>query len=190
MTNGATFELSFMLIHEWPLFFGVALVADLVIAVSPAQLVGKETTMRVVAVAALEQPFVDPMVKRASELRANLQMAAVAQPWCSLFQQEFFFFRVMRVVAIGAGYSAFQMGRPAIIVVLCAVLVAIQAARADLRGRSIFKCKDLGLVPAAVHVSFPWAVARLATLPFGPRVGIELARHGCGNMRCVFEALG
>ena len=81
MTNGATFELGFMLIHEWPLFFGVALVADLVIAVSPAQLVGKETTMRVVAVAALEQPFVDPMVKRASELRADLQMAAVAQLW-------------------------------------------------------------------------------------------------------------
>ena len=93
-------------------------------------------------------------------------------------------------MAFYARDSALQVSRPPIVVLFLTVLVAIQAARADLRGRSIFKCKDLGLVAAAVHVSFPWAVARLATLPFGPRVGIELARHGCGNMRCVFEALG
>lgn len=132
MTNGAAFELGFMLVYEWPLFVGVALVTDLVIAVGPAQLVSKETTMRVVAVAALEQPFVDPMVKWASELRANIQMAGVAQLWCSLFQQEFFFFRVVRGMAFYARDSALQVGRPPIVVVLLGVLVAIQAACTDL----------------------------------------------------------
>ena len=54
MTNGATLDLGFVLVDERPLLFRMALVADLVIAVRPAELMGQETAMGVVAIPALK----------------------------------------------------------------------------------------------------------------------------------------
>jgi len=54
MTDRAALEFGFVLVDKWSLLLGVALVADLVIAVGPAKLVRLETTMRIVAIAALQ----------------------------------------------------------------------------------------------------------------------------------------
>jgi len=106
MADSATFDLGFVLVDEGPLLFGVALVANLVIPVSQAQLMGLETAVWIVAVSALEQPFADPVMKWPGKLSAYLQMARVTELWRGLFQQEFAFFRMVRGVAIDAGDAA------------------------------------------------------------------------------------
>ena len=79
MASGAALQLGFVLVDEGTLLVGMALVADLVIAVGPAELVSQETTMGVVAIATLQQPFIDPVMERPCELRPHIQMAFVAK---------------------------------------------------------------------------------------------------------------
>src|SRR5215469_4427462 len=190
MAHRATLDLRFVLVDKGSLFIRMAFVANLVIAVSAAELACQKASMRVVAVAALEQSFVDAMMKWPGELGPDIQMAAIAEIWSSFLQQELLLFGVVRVVAIGATYAALQVSRTSIVVVLLAVLVAIEAARADLRGGRILKCEDLRFIATAVHMSLAGPVTRFATLPFGSRVSIELSGHGGHKMRSVFEAFG
>ena len=67
-----------MLVDEWALLFGVALVANGVLRRGRAHL-RHHRSMDVVAVGALNQAFVDPMVKRHSELGLFAEVAGVAQ---------------------------------------------------------------------------------------------------------------
>jgi len=187
MANGATLDLSFVLVDERPLLFGMALVADRVIAVSTAKLVGQETAMRVVAIRALNQAFIDPVMKGSCELRAHIQVTAVTQLRCRLFQQKLAFFCVVGIVAIDARNPALQVRRPPIIVVLRTVLVAIEATRTDLCRRSVLKGENLALVAAAIHMGLAWSVAGLATLPLRPPMSCKLRRHGGRKMRRLFE---
>src|SRR6516165_7914641 len=100
MTNRATLDLGFVLVDERPLLFGMALVADLVIAVRSAELMGQETSMGVVAIPALEQTFVDAVMKWPCELRAHIEVTVVTELWRGLFQQKLSFFCVVGIVAI------------------------------------------------------------------------------------------
>src|SRR5450432_1075290 len=75
----ATLDLRLMLINERALLVGMALVADLVLACDSAQLVAFKSTMGIVAVAALHQPFIYTMVKRTCELCAHIHVTAVAK---------------------------------------------------------------------------------------------------------------
>jgi hypothetical protein len=79
MANGAALQLSFVLVDEGPLLVEMTLVADLVKAGGPAELVSQETTMGVVAIAALQQPFVDPVTERPCELCPHIQMALITK---------------------------------------------------------------------------------------------------------------
>ena len=92
-------------------------------------------------------------------------------------------------MAIDAGDAALQVGGAAIVVLLMAALVAIQAASADLRRRGVFKGKDFRYVPAAVHVLLARTVAGFATVPFGTRVRVQLGVHRGGEMRRACEAV-
>ena len=121
------------------------------------------------------------------ELRAHIQVTAVTELRCGLFQQKLAFLCVMRIVAIDARHPASQVRRPPIVVVLRTILVTIQAASADLRRGSVLKRENLALVAAAVHMGLAWPMACLAALPFRPRVGSELRRHGGRKMRGLFE---
>jgi len=49
----AAFNLCFVLVNEWALFIGVALVADFILANRGTQLVALKSAMRIVAVVAL-----------------------------------------------------------------------------------------------------------------------------------------
>ena len=80
MANSAAFQLCFVLVDEGPLLVKMTLVADLVKAGGPAELVSQETTVGVVAIAALQQPFVDPVTERPCELRPHIQVAPIAKP--------------------------------------------------------------------------------------------------------------
>ena len=95
--------------HEWPLLVGMALEADDVPGIRspdlPHQMVGLPDTGRsvlVVAVGALDQALIDPMVLRHIELGLLLQMAGVAKSGLFLDQQELFRGRVVRRVAVDA----------------------------------------------------------------------------------------
>src|SRR5580765_1335739 len=115
--------------------------------------------MSIVAVGALHQPFVDAVVKWPGKLSADIQMARVTEFRRGLFEQKLAFSCMVRGVAIDAGDSALQMGRAAKIVLLMAVGVTVQAARTDLHRRRVLESKDLGLVPAPIHVRLTGAMA-------------------------------
>lgn len=96
MTHGAPFDLRFMLINEWSLLVGMALVTDFVRTRCHTQLVLVKATMRIMAIVALNQPFVYPVMKRASELRTDIQVTSVAKLGRSIFQQELRFLWMVR----------------------------------------------------------------------------------------------
>lgn len=96
MTDSAAFDLRFVLINEWPLLVGMALVTDFVCPRGQAQLVLIKTTMRIMAIVALNQPFVYSVMKRASELCTDVQVTSVAKLGRSIFQQKLRFLGMVR----------------------------------------------------------------------------------------------
>jgi len=74
----------------------VALEADRILRGRSPHLVGLYRSMYVVAIAALDQPFVYPMMKWHVELRFLLEMAPVAKLGLGLYQQEIRVFTVVR----------------------------------------------------------------------------------------------
>jgi len=66
--------------------------------------------MRIMAVVALDQPFIHSMMERTSELRPHVHVAAVAEFRRGFLQEEFRGFRVVRRMTIEAGYATLQMG--------------------------------------------------------------------------------
>jgi hypothetical protein len=125
MADSATFDLGFVLVDEGPLLFGVALVANLVVTVGSTELMRQKSAMSIVAVGALQQSFVDAVMKWPGELSAHIQMARVTELRRRLFEQELAFSCMVRGVAVDAGDSALQMGRAAKIVLLVAVGVTV-----------------------------------------------------------------
>jgi len=65
--------------YEWPGLIGVAFETNGVISGSRAELARIEPAVRIVAVRALYQSLVHPMVKRSRELLIHFQVAAIAQ---------------------------------------------------------------------------------------------------------------
>ena len=74
-----------MLVHKRPGLFCVALKAHRILRGSGPQLARQESAMRIMAIAALHEPFVNTMVKSARELLLCFEMAAVAKLWLPLF---------------------------------------------------------------------------------------------------------
>lgn len=92
MAGHATFRLHHgMLVYKRSGFVRMTLEADGVLRGSGAQLARQKSTMRVMAIAALHEPFVDTMMKGARELLFCFEMAAVAKLWLLLFHQELAF---------------------------------------------------------------------------------------------------
>ena len=139
--------------------------------------------MLIVAIRALDQSFVHPMMKRLTEFGLDVQMAGIAKPRLAADQQELRLLGVVGGVAIRAGHAIRVMRRALEIAVLLAVLVAGQAAIGNLLGRSSLEHKYLGLVAAALDVRLSRAVARFAPLVFRTTPRIQ-----CGfPVRRLFE---
>lgn len=78
MACDASFDLDWnVLEHEWSRLFRVAVEADLVLSRGGTQLPGKESSMRIMAIAAGDEPFVDAVVIGFGEIRLYFKMAAI-----------------------------------------------------------------------------------------------------------------
>ena len=74
--------------NKRPLLVGVALEADFALRRGGPHLIGLHRAMRIMAVGALHQPFIHPMMERHLELRFLLQMACVAKLRLRFDEQE------------------------------------------------------------------------------------------------------
>jgi len=168
MAGDAAFGLHHrVLVDKWPCLFGMAFEAQGILRRSGAQLAGQESAVRVVAVAALHESFIDAVVKRTIELLFGFKVTAVTKLRLAFLHQKLTLLLSVRVVAIGAADIALQMRRPSEVAVLFAVLMTGEAARADLFRRSVSEREYFRLVSAAIDMLFSRPVTGFAALPFG-----------------------
>src|SRR5579859_875348 len=186
MASRAAFDLDgFMLIHKWAGFVGVAFEANQVLRLCRSQLTVLEAAMRIMTIGALHYSFVYAMMERSVELLLLIQVAAVAECWLLIFQQKLALLCMVRVVAIRAGHSVLKVDGACIIAVLLPILMAIEAAGADLLCRCALKRENLSLISAAFDVCFPWPMASFATMPLRAFLCIQ-GRH---IVRSIFKVL-
>ncbi len=129
--------------------------------------------MGIVAIAALDEPFVHAMVEGHGKLRLLLQMAAVAQLRLRLHQQEFLGLRVVRRMAGGATHLILAVQRVCGVHVLDGRSVAGEASIVDFLRRMFREDENLGLVAATGNVRSPWSMASLAALMGRAALGVE-----------------
>ncbi len=183
----AAFDLDgFMFVHERSGFFRVARKANQVLRPRGPQLPRLESAMLIVAIRAFHQPFVYPVMERPVKLLFLVEVTSIAQIRLLRFQQELALFGVVRIVAIGTTHPILQVDRTREIPVLFAILMAIEAPRADLLRRSIFKRENLGLVAPAFDVFLPGSVASFAAVPFRTFLLIQ-HRHVVGGILIALE---
>lgn len=151
-----------MLVHKRALLVRVTLEADRILRRVGPHLLRPHCPVRIVAVAALNEPLIHAVMERHFELRLLLEVAGVAKLGLRLCEQEVRFFSLMRGVAGDAtDVRSFMLG-VAGIHVLRATRVARQAPLVNVLGRVIVKDENLARVAAAFHVRATWPVAVLA----------------------------
>jgi hypothetical protein len=166
MTDRTTLEFRFVLINEGTLFLGVALVANLVPRSIRPQLLWPECPVRAVTIVALNQPFIDTVMKRPGKLGLHVHVARVTKLRGFRFHQELAFLGMVRRMAIDAGHAVREMHGTVVVAVFLGVLVAPQAASAGFLRRAALEREDFRFVPTAIHVLFARAMARFTTVPF------------------------
>src|SRR5216683_62549 len=162
-----------MLVDEGSGFVRVAFEADGVLRRGGAYRTAEESSMRVVAVVALHQPFVDAVVEGAVELLLHFLVAAVAKQRRLFLHQELAFLRMVGRVAVYAAHVVLQVRGTSVVAVLLSVCVASKAACADLRCRGVLEGKDPGLVTTTFDVRFPRTVACFTTVPLRALFGVK-----------------
>src|SRR5437773_11755474 len=98
-----------MLVDERTSFVRVTFEAHSVLRGGGAYRAGEETSMRVVAVVALHESFVDAVVESAVELLLYFLVAPVAKQRGLFFHQEFAFLRMVGRVAVYAAHVVLQV---------------------------------------------------------------------------------
>jgi|SRR5580692_3314873 hypothetical protein len=120
-----------MFVYEWPTLIDVAVIADLVFSDRRAHLMRPLSAVRVMAIGALDEPFVHAMAKRHRELRPLLLMAPIAELRLRPHQQEFPRFRMVCRMARSAGDIVPGMQRIDDVQLLGATRMAAQALGVD-----------------------------------------------------------
>ena len=160
--------------YKGALLVRVALEAHRVLRGRSPHLVGLYRAVHVVAIAALDQPFVHAMMERHVELRFLLEMAPVAKLGLRLYEQEIRFFTVVRRMARDATNAILGMLRVDCIHVLCATRVAAQAARINFFGGGFFEKEEFGGVGRISGVARCGAVTVLAAVLRDPAFLVRL----------------
>src|SRR5271156_6717305 len=189
MTDHAAFNFCFMLVDERPLFFGVALVADLVTVRIRLQLFWTEGSMRTMTIFTFNKSLVHAVAEGARKFSTNIHVTRETKFRRLRLHQELALLGIMRRMTIEAAYAVCQVRRAVIVPMLFGVLVAAQAAGAGLLRCGVLKGKDFRLVAAAVDVLFPRAVTSLAAMPLHAFVRVELRVHGSGEVGRSGETL-
>jgi len=178
----ATFRLHRgMFEHKRPTRLGVALGADHVLIGGGLDLIVAKGAVSVVAVAALHQAFIHPVVEGFRERRLDIGVAGIAK--LRLCGDEEFVFTARRVhaMATGAAYAGFGMGRP--VEVGMRAGMASEARRIDHLGRGFAQLKDLGDIAAGLHMGLAWAVAALTG---GAGTAVQQGQLGVRIVRKLF----
>jgi len=160
---------------------GVALGADPILISRVSQVVVPESAVNIMTVAALNQPFVHPVVERHTERRLHISVALIAELGLRSFQQLLRGFAGVNAVAARAADAGLGMRRTQKVGMRASVTT--EALFINLLGRGLGGVEDLGDIAAALHVGLPRPVASLAG-------NASLAMHH-GNLlvRIVGEAL-
>ena len=136
VTTGATIGLyRHVFIDEGPLFIHMAFEANLVSVGESPDLPKGGRAMSIVAIAALDQTFIDAMVVRPTEVGDCGLMTAVAKSGLRLNQQMFRFRGVMRRVAVETTDVVAGVRRTREVPLLVIFTVASQATSACLLAR-------------------------------------------------------
>ena len=159
--------------NKGPLLVGVAGKADGILRGRGADLFRTSSAVRIMAIGALQQTFVNAMVKRHFELCLLLQMAGVAELRLRFDQQEFLGTGVVRGMAGNATDIVQRVNRVDRIHVLRSASVAGHAAGVDFLGGSVLESKNFRNVAATGHVSCARSVAGLATLQIRAFLGVQ-----------------
>jgi len=88
--------------------------------------------MRIVAITALHESFINPMVERSIELLFRFKVAAVAKLRLVFLHQKLVFSRIVRIVAVRTAYIVLKMRRSSKVAVFLAVLMTGEAPGANL----------------------------------------------------------
>ena len=132
-----------MFVNKRTGFVGVAFVANRVLRRGRPQLPCQKSTVRIVTVVALHEPFVHTVMKSSRELLFGLQMATVTKLRLLLLHEELTLLGMVRGMAVGAPDVVLKMRRARKVAVLLAVGMAPEAAVADLLRRGILERKYL-----------------------------------------------
>ena len=154
----------FMLEHVRTLFVRMALKAHKILGGRGSHLFWFHRSVHVVAVAALNQAFIYPVVKRHLELGFLSQMAGEAKFRLGFCKQKVRFFAVMGRVAGDATHAVLGMLRIDCVHVLRAAGVAGQATVVDFLCRGFLEGEYLGDVTTARNVSRTGPVAIFAAV--------------------------
>jgi hypothetical protein len=163
-----------MLIDKRTGLFHVTLQANGILVGYAPHLRIREPTVLVVAIGALDQFFINPMMEGLGEVGFDFGMASVTQLRLRLHQQVLRFFVMMRRVAIQAIHVVALVGGAQKVAVLLSVLMAGEAGGADLIRRGGLERDDFRGIAARLHMRLARAVAGFA-LPYGSR-GIALIK--------------
>ena len=129
--------------------------------------------MHIVAIAALHQPFIHPMMERHVELGLLLEMTGVAKLGLGFYEQEFLGLRMVRRMTGNATHVILSMLRVDVVHVLRAARVARQAARVDLLGRMVLEDKNLCDIAPSGNMSGPGTMTSFASLVRWTSLGVE-----------------
>jgi hypothetical protein len=155
----------YVLIDEGTLFVDVALDANLVATRHRPYLADGGCAMSVVTIAALDQTFVDPMVKWLRKVCLGGRMASVTELGLRPHQQGLCFLSMMRRVTVEAADVVVGVGGCREMPLLVVRTVATQALCIHLRFRHCLEADDLGDVPSPRHVRRAGTVTGLAAMP-------------------------
>ena len=162
--NAALYLYRFMLKHKRATLIGVAGEANGILRGGRSYLICFNRTVRIVAVNALHQPFIYPVVKGHGELRLLLCVARIAKFRLRLHQQKFRILAVVRRMAIQAAHVVLDVHRPAKIHLFLTGSVARHAAFADRFRARRLETENLLQVARIVGMRRARPMATFATL--------------------------
>ena len=159
---------------------GMAFGADRELSGGGPNLVTGFGAVRIMAVAALDEPDIDAMAIWPGKFGLLRGMTSIAQRRLRLRQHEINVVGFVRAMTTGATDTIRQVFRLGEVLRFQTRLVALGADRCRLRRAQIFEADDLGDVAAAIDVGLAGTVTSLASM---------LIALQQGRMRCAGEVL-
>lgn len=150
--------------NEWSHGVRVTFGADRELPGGGSDLVTGLRAVRIVAVAALNEPDIYAMPVRPREFRFLCRMAAIAQSGLLFHQQKIHIGRPVRTMTGRTTDAVGQVFRVGKVLRFQTGLVALRTDRRCLGRTQGFETNDLGEVAAAIHVSLCRTVASLAAM--------------------------